>query len=67
MKKCILVIFIALLLGGAELFYLDYLVKRVAAIQIQQHNKMTEISGSLLEVTKDVVKNRQVYIYGKAK
>ena len=65
MKKTLLIVFIALLVGGAEIVYLEH------RMLVQEANMKFLTSGvggmadALLAVSEDVVKNRRMIIHVK--
>jgi hypothetical protein len=64
-KKCLLVVFVTLLFGVAEVLYLGHLIGVLNIRTVDNSTAITKVSKALLLTTKHVTANREAYLYGK--
>lgn len=65
MRMVILFLCIIMLLGGAELLYLDLLVKRLVTRSLQEQGIRSTLTARLDVVEKGVDTNHKAIMYGK--
>jgi len=63
MRLAVAILFVLMLMGGAQLLYLDYMVKRLVYSAERQHHEIIQMSNTMLDVAQDVTENRRIIMY----
>lgn len=65
MRTAVAILFVLMLMGCAQLYYLDYMVKGLVYSTNRQHFEILKVSDALLDVAKDVTANRRIITYAE--